>query len=300
MDQNSPYFKQVQLLVQALPVVAEQPCFALKGGTAINLFLHNLPRLSVDIDLTYLPIKDRDASLADIQQALLNIKQRLEQQTYRVTANRPDNITRLLVENSEVRIKIELSPVLRGTVHPATTKRINAEAETLFGFAELQVLDENDLYAGKICAALDRQHPRDLFDCQWLLANEGISETLKNTFLVYLMSHPRPMAELLDPVLQSLDEAYEKEFKHMTAQAVSLESLEATRNQLITELHAALNTDDKEFLVSLKQGHIDWQNFSYPEVQHLPAIKWKVHNLQQMDAVKRQRATEKLQQVLEK
>ena len=59
MDPNSPYFKQVQLLVSVLPVVAKQECFALKGGTAINLFVRELPRLSVDIDLVYLPNRER-------------------------------------------------------------------------------------------------------------------------------------------------------------------------------------------------------------------------------------------------
>ncbi len=46
------YRKQVELLVRTIPNVAEEKCFALKGGTAINLFIRNMPRLSVDIDLT--------------------------------------------------------------------------------------------------------------------------------------------------------------------------------------------------------------------------------------------------------
>ena len=60
MDRTSVYYKQVQLLVQLLPLVAEEDCFALKGGTAINLFVCDLPRLSVDIDLVYLPMNNRD------------------------------------------------------------------------------------------------------------------------------------------------------------------------------------------------------------------------------------------------
>ena len=50
MDNNNIYYRQVQLLVQLLPLIAEEHCFALKGGTAINLFIRELPRLSVDID----------------------------------------------------------------------------------------------------------------------------------------------------------------------------------------------------------------------------------------------------------
>ena len=52
------YADQVQLLVRLLPIVADERDFALKGGTAINLFYRDLPRLSVDTDLTYVPVKD--------------------------------------------------------------------------------------------------------------------------------------------------------------------------------------------------------------------------------------------------
>ena len=87
MDQNSLYFKQARLLVQVLPVIAKYPCFALKGGTAINLFVRDLPRLSVDIDLCYLPVEARDVSLYAIQKAMQSIQLKLEQQGYRITPN---------------------------------------------------------------------------------------------------------------------------------------------------------------------------------------------------------------------
>ncbi len=60
------YFQQVRLLIEVLPLIAREADFALKGGTAINLFVRDLPRLSVDIDLTYLPIADREEPLAAI------------------------------------------------------------------------------------------------------------------------------------------------------------------------------------------------------------------------------------------
>ena len=68
------YMRQVELLVRTLPFIARQDVFALKGGTAINLFYRDMPRLSVDIDLTYLPIEDRDATLAGIDEALDRIR----------------------------------------------------------------------------------------------------------------------------------------------------------------------------------------------------------------------------------
>lgn len=70
MDSTNPFYKQVGLLVQLLPIVGQQRCFALKGGTAINLFVRDLPRLSVDIDLAYLPMTDRDQALTEIDAAL--------------------------------------------------------------------------------------------------------------------------------------------------------------------------------------------------------------------------------------
>ena len=299
MDQNSPYFKQAKLLVQVLPTVAKQTCFALKGGTAINLFMHDLPRLSVDIDLCYIPIQERDKSLDEIQQTMETIQAELEQQGYQVIPNNPQMTTRLLVEKQQVRIKVELSPVLRGTVHPVATRSIHPEVESIFGFAEIQVLDVDDLYAGKLCAALDRQHPRDLFDCKILMENQGITERLKDTFLVYLMSHSRPMAELLNPNLKSLKESYEKEFKYMTRTEVSLSDLEETRNQLIKMIHEKSDDNDRQFLLNLKQGKADWDSFIYPQAQHLPAIKWKIYNLEQMDEIHKIRAINNLKLALE-
>lgn len=70
MDRESPYYKQVSLLIRMLPVVATEPSFALKGGTAINLFVRDFPRLSVDIDLAYLPLEPRDEALANVKAAL--------------------------------------------------------------------------------------------------------------------------------------------------------------------------------------------------------------------------------------
>ena len=63
---SSPFFKQVELLLRTLPYIAAEKCFALKGGTAINLFVRDMPRLSVDVDLTYLPVEPREESLGKI------------------------------------------------------------------------------------------------------------------------------------------------------------------------------------------------------------------------------------------
>lgn len=72
LDDNNIYRKQVQLLVRVLPLVDTEKCFALKGGTAINLFYRILPRLSVDIDLLYIPMDDRETALINIKAALIS------------------------------------------------------------------------------------------------------------------------------------------------------------------------------------------------------------------------------------
>ncbi len=176
MEANSPYTKQVRLLVSLLPSVAKQTCFALKGGTAINLFLRDMPRLSVDIDLAYLPVADRDSSLAGIDMALGAIAEDIEMhiphtQVKAVVLKGTGMYFKLLVWQGDTNVKVEVTPVLRGSVYPSENRRISARAENTFGFASMTLLSFEDLFAGKICAALDRQHPRDLYDVYWLLCS---------------------------------------------------------------------------------------------------------------------------------
>src|SRR5277367_4538296 len=94
------YRNQVALLVRILPLVTEEACFALKGGTAINLFVRDMPRLSVDIDLTYLPVAPRSQSLADIDAAMKRIAGRIK-------ATIPDaQITEATTENTVVKLTL--------------------------------------------------------------------------------------------------------------------------------------------------------------------------------------------------
>ena len=74
---SDQYDKQAALLIRTLPFVAQEQCFALKGGSAINLFIRDMPRLSVDIDLTYLPIQSGAKSLTAIDQAMKRIARRI-------------------------------------------------------------------------------------------------------------------------------------------------------------------------------------------------------------------------------
>jgi hypothetical protein len=203
-----------------------------------------------------------------------------------------------VVWQGEISVKIEVTPVLRGSVYPAEFEELSARAQAAFGFARVQLLSFEDLYAGKLCAALDRQHPRDLYDAQLLLDNEGISERMKNAFLVYLMGHNRPMSELLDPIPQEIGPLFRAEFEGMTYEPVSIDQLEKTFINMVRKIHAAITDADRNFLLALKRGTPDWKTFALPEAERLPAIQWKILNLDRMDPDKRKKAATKLEKVL--
>lgn len=299
---DNPFYPQVRLLVQVLPFVARERCFALKGGTAINLFVRDLPRLSVDIDLAYLPVGNRATALREIDAALERIKEMLEgvSPAYRaqVSKRQEGHACGLLVANHEAEIKVEVSPVLRGCVYPDAARRIVPRAEAEFGFAEVPMLAFEDLYAGKLVAALDRQHPRDLFDVKLLLEAEGISDELFRAFLVYLISHDGSLARVVNPPPKPLAELFERQFARMTVEPVPLAALEQVRVELLAALHARFGDREKEFLLSFKRGEARWDLLGVPHAPDLPAVRWKLHNLGRMGAARRAAAVAELERVL--
>lgn len=233
---DDAYRRQVSLLVRMLPHVAAEDCFALKGGTAINLFVRDLPRLSVDIDLTYVPVAPREHSLAAIDAALKRISGRIRAAVpgARISLSPHEGAaTKLIVRADGTQIKIEVTPVLRGCVFEPKVRAVSSAVEDAFGFAEIAVVSFADLYAGKIVAALDRQHPRDLFDIHDLLSNEGIDDALRQAFIVYLVSHDRPMSEILAPTRKSFAEEFLRGFAGMTERPVNIDELASAREVLI-------------------------------------------------------------------
>ena len=304
MNRNSIYYKQVQLLMQVLPFVAKQSCFALKGGTAINLFVREFPRLSVDIDLVYLPMKGRDEALQEISEALDTISTNLQtafkdMKLTEAYKSKRDSL-RLVVARNGAQIKVELSPVLRGTVYEPALMEVCESVEEEFGYVETPVVALADLYAGKICAALDRQHPRDLFDVKGLLENEGLTDEIRKAFIVYLSSHNRPMAELLRPQYKDISAIYAGEFENMTQTVVPLDELVAVRERLVGLIHVGLTDDEREFLISFKNRKPNWDLLGLDGISQLPAIKWKQINLAKMPDVKHKQALGQLESILAK
>lgn len=276
------YSAQVGLLVQILPNVAKEGCFALKGGTAINLFYRELPRLSVDIDLTFLPLTDREEALKQINAAMERLAvsiAKLSGITTQRIAGGGGNATRVLVKKAGVTVKIETTPVTRGVVFDPELKRVSKAVETQFGFAEMQLASFEDIYGGKICAALDRQHPRDLYDIDQLYKNEGLTEDLFRAFLIYAASSSRPLSELLDPNLKDLADAYKNQFVGMTKEAVTLQTLYDARDILIADIQSRLSGNTATFLTGLQYGNPDFILIDLPEAASLPAIRWKLLNV---------------------
>ncbi|MET0044099.1 MAG: nucleotidyl transferase AbiEii/AbiGii toxin family protein [Candidatus Thiodiazotropha sp. 6PLUC3] len=302
MDRNSIYYKQVQRLRQVLPFVAKQDCFALKGGTAINLFVREFPRLSVDVDLVYLPIIGRDEALQEISEALdaicADLKAVFKDVELTEAYKSKRDALRLIVARNGVQIKVELSPVLRGTVYEPQIMEVCAAVEDEFGYVEGPVVALADLYSGKICAALDRQHPRDLFDVKWLLENEGLTDEIRKALLVYISSHNRPIAELLRPQYKDISAIYAGEFANMAKTELPLEELVAVRERLVELIHQGLTDSEKGFLLSFKNREPDWALLGLEGVDKLPAIKWKQINLAKMPNDKHKQAFEKLKEVL--
>ena len=305
MSKKEEYTEQVRLLIRLLPFIDKENCFALKGGTAINLFYRPLPRLSVDIDLLYLPMEDRETSITNIKAALARITEDIKANIGGVqvqnTTLQQDNSLRLIVSSGDARVKIELSPVIRGSLFPAVRMEVREEVEREFGYAEMLVASHPDLYAGKLCAALDRQHPRDLFDVIQLYENEGLTDDLRKTFLVFLVSHFRPMAELLNPNRKDISGIYENEFLQMAEIDVSLDELIAVRERLITDINAQMTDDERQFLLSVKNRKPNWILLGMHDpglVAELPSVKWRLLNLAKLSDAKHQLAYATLEAVL--
>ena len=280
---NQAYTSTVQLLLAIAPAIVETPLFALKGGTALNLFVQDLPRLSVDIDVVFLPHDiDRDDALQAIKDELAAAKTRIQSMGFvaEVRQNKAGDEAKMFVSDNTSEVKVEVNYVSRGTVLTPIRSSLTAAAQALFAAnIELPMLAIPELYGSKLVAAMDRQHPRDLFDVQQMFDRFGMPPAFVDCFVVYLASHNRPVHEVLFAQLQPLAQVFTSEFVGMTAAPVTLEQLEATRVRLFESLPKALTPAHRNFLLSLVQADPDWSEMAFAHLRELPAIRWKLMNL---------------------
>ena len=280
---NQVYLDTARLMIQIAPLVFADNVFALKGGTAINLFVRDMPRLSVDLDLVFVDHRlGRDEALAGINEAIRSTVDRLKKRGFQTHAATVADAgeTKLFVRRDKLEVKVEVNFVLRGTVHPIRSTSLTPKAkETLLADLELPVVSLEDLYGGKLVAALDRQHPRDLFDVMELFLHGGITPEIRRSFVVYLASHNRPIHEVLFPNLRDISNEYESTFKGMTTEPVELKALVSARERMIAELKAGLDAAEREFLLSLARNEPNWNLLGIEHLEQLPGIRWKLENL---------------------
>jgi hypothetical protein len=285
MDQA--YVQTVRLLLETAPVLFSSPQFVMKGGTAINLFVQNMPRLSVDIDAVW---KDhttpREQVMTGISEALQTSQQGLEQRGINVrmgAANKGEE-TKLFIERENRQVKIEVNHVFRGTVLPPEQRRLVKKARDLFTTdVTVPVLATPELYGSKIVAALDRQHPRDFFDLLGMYEKDGLTPAIVECFVSYLAGHNRPVHEVLFSRDKDILLVFQNEFVGMTTDPVEVEALLSVRERLRTDLLRKLTEDQRDFLLSLVQGEPNWDLMTCRHLSELPAIRWKLQNLAKLE-----------------
>lgn len=302
MKQN-PFFKQADLMLRLLPHIDEDSGFALHGGTALNFFVRDMPRISVDIDLTYLSFDPREDALVGISKSLHALAWKFEQVIPGIRADeRKDDqgrTSKLIVSIPGALVKVEPNLVMRGSVWNVEERILVKRAEELFEKSvSVKTLPLAALYGGKVCAALDRQHPRDLFDIKLLFENEGFTEEIRKAFLVCLISGNRPMNEVLNPKRKDLHGVFEKEFLGMSLLPVKVEELEEALGRLTAEIEKRLTREERRFLLSFKEGNPVWEMLGVEDADKLPAVQWKLANLKRMDIEKHSRSVEALRKVL--
>ena len=299
---KSYFEQQTQLLLNVIGTAVSNPSYALKGGTAINFFHADMPRLSVDIDLAYTKINSREEFLAENELFFGKLRDEIEtKHHYSVQHVTTKELIskQLIVSDGNTRIKIEVNLVLRGTVYPTVEMTSCPKIEKNYGLKfNLNTLSFDDLFAGKFCAALDRQHPRDLFDVMLFFKKSTITESLKKAFIVYLISGGRPISEMLNPNRIDQRLPFEREFLGMTDTIVSYDELEQAREMLILGINNVLDKKDREFLLSFKRGNPDWSLLGIDSVKHMPAVKWKLLNIQKMTPEKHQEMLKRLENKL--
>lgn len=283
---NQIYLDTARLLTQVAPLVFTDNTFALKGGTAINLFVRDMPRLSVDLDLVFPDYRlPRAQALAQINDAIRQAAERLTARGFQVHSNAATEAgeTKLLVRRDKIEVKIEVNFVMRGTIHPVRTASLKQKArEVLRADLEAPLVSLEDMYGGKLVAAMDRQHPRDLFDVMQLFTHEGITPPIRRAFVVYLASHNRPVHEVLFPAKRDFSQEYERTFLGMTNEPVALNELLQVRERMMRELQKGLDMQERVFLLSLVRNKPDWSQLEIAHLDQLPAIQWKLKNLAEL------------------
>ena len=278
------FYAQARLAAEILPYVTHPDVFVLKGGTHINLFCRDLPRLSVDIDLVFTgPGGSSDKATKEILRTHMKaLKARLSDVKpggYKSTL-RADAKAKVTVKRDGIRVKTEASPIGVGTYYRPVQLHPQPRAQEILGIREpVWGVTEEEAYAGKMCAALYRQMPRDIFDIMMLYEHGGISDDLFKTFAVYVAcnsAHPR---KLLCPAAKLLNAAHTMTFAGMSEVEVPVSHLIHVRNQLLADVRKRMDRSLVNMLLSLHDAEPDFGLIDRPSAERMHAIQRKVQNL---------------------
>lgn len=287
---NQSYIDTVRMLIDIAPAVFASPRFAMKGGTALNLFIQDMPRLSVDIDVVFTDhALSREDALKAIDADLAALAQTLAARGYAIVRPRKSNgeDVKLLVRNDTTEVKVEVNQIFRGVLMPTRQTPLCASAQDMFTSGlTVSMLDYREVYGGKLAAAMDRQHPRDIFDVLKMYEKYGLEPAFVDCFVAYLAGHGRPVHEVLFSTDKPLKSIHEQHFKGMTSQEVALTTLEETRARLKAELPQAMTAAHKGFLLSLVRLDPQWSLAPFRNLQDFPAVRWKLANLEKLKYAK--------------
>ncbi len=281
---DQAYIDTVRLLLRAVPDIFRNEVFAMKGGTAINLFVQDMPRLSVDIDVVYVPRDpSREEALRAISDEISSIQQRLEKLGLSVRLNKlnSDSETKLFIEDDRSQVKVEVNVVFRGTIFPVEIRSLTAKTAQMFSTTvDAPVLAEAELYGSKIVAALDRQHPRDLFDVLKLYEQGDLTPDILEAVVIYLAGHNRPTHEVLFGTDKDISTSYANSFVGMTFEkSPSLEILLDVRAKLRADVTQRITEKHRYFLIGLAEANPDWSLLDCEHAESLPGLRWKLINL---------------------
>ena len=275
---NDVYRRQVALLIRVMPLVFKIKDFAVHGGTAINLFHRNLPRYSVDIDITYIPIKDWDASIKVINSHLSALKASIEKAVPGIHVIHKTDVRKLLCTKDGTTIKIEVNGIKRGILGDTEKMQLCEKAKAEFGMSCFaNIVSWSQLYGGKIAAALSRQHPRDLFDCRGITSDDF--GAVKNGFMLCLLGSDKPIIESLNPNPIDQQEALDNQFEGMTDEPFNYDDYQTARLNLLEVVNQGLTDDDKAFLISFEDGNPDWSKCCAGDLSYYPSVRWKLQNI---------------------
>lgn len=278
MIMNEGYKKQVGLLIKIIPLLYRIKEFAIHGGTAINLFVRNMPRYSVDLDITYTLIQDRETSFYEINRLLLLLKTQIERAIPNVKVIHKPAILKLQCTADGATVKIEVNGTKRGVIGDIEERELCEKAQFEFqANCKANIVSISQLYGGKVAAALSRQHPRDLFDCKYMEVDSF--ESIKNGLMLCLLGSDKPIIESLNPNRIDQKQALENQFKGMTDIEFTYEDFELSRDNLIKKIHSIFNDDDKNFILSFEKGEPNWTKCCAGDISNYPSVKWKLQNI---------------------